>query len=1031
MSTDFDRVLAALEGIGIEPTVREAAEALWLAAHISDQAGTSAHKPGRPAAPNSGRTTRAPRMPRPAKRVTPATLHAPTADIAVPADSAPSTLAIGVRVADAPALTHELELLRALRPLKRQVPSRHRVLLDETATAERSAEERLFLPATRPEPERWLSLALVMETGPTMTVWHSLVGELAALLQRTGAFRDIRLWHLHTAPDGSTGLHPQALPTSALHSPREILDPTGRQAVWCVSDCVSALWRDGRADRLLELWGRSGPLAIVQPLPQRLWRRTGLRPERVRLHTDSPGRANSTLRVASSDSSDLLRGPAAGTPVPVLELDASWLTAWTHLVTAAVPGGIPAVVTTTGTTRSAAAASDSSTALPDPPPDDPLSLVREFRAHASPQAYRLAGCLAEVPLTLPVMRLVQRVMLPDSRPAHLAEVLLSGLLRQVHLTSATSEFEFVEGVQKVLRGTLRRSDTSRVYNEVSAYLAAHAGDARDTPALAVLPSGHGNHPLATPGRPFAEIVVRGESHIPRSDPHREQTSSEQDLRQTGDRFRPEPAQNKRSRARVRNELVVSMVDVLADSPTMQYTNSRELWRDMLANEIAVPIEPHGGDRLRPWLIEVVNTCIRVPDGLASLCRTLEYIDQQSSTVAALWPLVDEWEAIELFDFADLDDLRSVLSAAPSSDLAAMVRRASRSRVQELPSWCQTAWQIFLRLAGQYSGADELPPSMAFLALAADRLTEEGRPEAAELLRRFNRDRALAWGLDTPLADWQRTNFPHAAPPLASAHVLIQVEPDRIEADHFYLSHWLQSDEEGWHPVLGETVHLGRGELPGAVERLIEAVEARWADLRQPVILEFILPRELINEPVEWWWKESDSTFATPLAMDYQVVVRSLERLQRAAWHRPWHTKWRQLKEHPGQCRAHWSEPGLDGSYLFRLERELKEDPDAVCLILSQPPSEDFGADRELLAGLRAGVPMMIWQRGDCSDAAFREAVGQIVQDLNPDRVTERFRRLRYEALALGPDRWDQHVGRHLAILLDDPDRKPTPSGPVM
>lgn len=487
----------------------------------------------------------------------------------------------------------------------------------------------------------------------------------------------------------------------------------------------------------------------------------------------------------------------------------------------------------------------------------------------------------------------------------------------------------------------------------------------------------------------------------------------------------------RNPERVRNRLVVSIVDALQGSATVNQASSRELWREMLADELNSSVEPFGGDRLRPWLLHVVKRCTEVGDGLACLVRSLEYVEQQSATVAALWPLVDEWEAVDFFNHTDLGDLRPVLLALPSSDLAAMARRASRSRVQELPAWCQTAWQVFLRLAGENTPAGELPPSMAFLALAADRLVAEGRAEAAELLRRFNRSQALDLGVAELLADWQHSEFPQPAPSLVPAYLLIQFEPDRIEADHYYLSHWRQSDSEGWHPVRGETVRLARDELPGAVERLIEEVEERWAELRQPVILEFVLPWELLNEPVEWWSKESDSPSPTPLALDYPVVVRSLERLQRAAWHRPWHKKWRQLRERPADSHPHWSRPGQDGAYFFHLERELKEDLHAVCLVLSEPPGDDSGTGRrEILAGLRAGVPAMVWHRNDCSDPMFQDAIGEILEDRGLGSLAERVGKWRKEALALGPGGWDQHVGRHLAILLDDPERKPTPPGPV-
>jgi hypothetical protein len=54
--------------------------------------------------------------------------------------------------------------------------------------------------------------------------------------------------------------------------------------------------------------------------------------------------------------------------------------------------------------------------------------LQVFQATVSPLARQLAGYLAAAPLSRPVMRLVQRVMLPESRQVHLAEVFLSGLL---------------------------------------------------------------------------------------------------------------------------------------------------------------------------------------------------------------------------------------------------------------------------------------------------------------------------------------------------------------------------------------------------------------------------------------------------------------------------------------------------------------------------------------------------------------------------------------------------------------------------
>ena len=87
-----------------------------------------------------------------------------------------------------------------------------------------SARRRPPLPVLRPTPERWLSLALVVDAGPSMVIWRSLVDDLRTLFAQLGAFRDVRTWYLHVGPDGHPGIHPEADPADALRSPRELMD---------------------------------------------------------------------------------------------------------------------------------------------------------------------------------------------------------------------------------------------------------------------------------------------------------------------------------------------------------------------------------------------------------------------------------------------------------------------------------------------------------------------------------------------------------------------------------------------------------------------------------------------------------------------------------------------------------------------------------------------------------------------------------------------------------------------------------------
>jgi hypothetical protein len=81
--------------------------------------------------------------------------------------------------------------------------------------------------------------------------------------------------------------------------------------------------------------------------------------------------------------------------------------------------------------------------------------VTEFFSAASPEACELAELLATVPLSLPVMRLVQQTMLPGTGQVHLAEVFLSGLLQSTttdpeKVAPDEVQYNFLPGVREYL-----------------------------------------------------------------------------------------------------------------------------------------------------------------------------------------------------------------------------------------------------------------------------------------------------------------------------------------------------------------------------------------------------------------------------------------------------------------------------------------------------------------------------------------------------------------------------------------------------
>ncbi|MDT7844546.1 SAV_2336 N-terminal domain-related protein [Streptomyces justiciae] len=448
------RLLGAASPGDDGPTPRELAELLWLARELEggadheDADRTITATPARETAPKA-ETAAHPEPPAPLPEP-PA--HPPgTEDNRVPLRLPPPRSAPASRPLLAPAppmLHHPLALQRALRPLKRRVPAPRRKILDEAATADRiarlGAHPDVWLPVLRPAPDRWLHLNLVYDAGPTMPIWRPLVRELHAVLAQSGVFRTVTL-HRAT-PDGRA----HGVPVAA----------DGRTVTLVVSDGMGPQWRPGPAGdrwyRTLRRWAHGMPLAAVQPLPELLWHTTALPATPGLLTAPSPAAPTSLLTFTPYAPDTAPGSPSSGAvPLPVLEPGPTWLANWSSLV--ADPGGgrVPGAVAWLD--ESPVPPSESS--APDIASLPPRDLVLHFRSTASPEAFRLAGHLSLAVPSLPVMRLVQRVLDHQPRPQHLAEVILSGMLTTV--PGPPGSYEFRPGVRDLLQRTLPRTARGR------------------------------------------------------------------------------------------------------------------------------------------------------------------------------------------------------------------------------------------------------------------------------------------------------------------------------------------------------------------------------------------------------------------------------------------------------------------------------------------------------------------------------------------------------------------------------------------
>ncbi|WP_333740234.1 SAV_2336 N-terminal domain-related protein [Streptomyces sp. IBSBF 2806] len=521
-------LVARLRGVGLDPDVAQLCDALWLArwarpASVPDADETPSGPDGRatggpdrthgPAVTAPPRGDRAERPPRTPQDVTP---DGRVSLYPVPQDGAPRgrgagrTTALPVGVPAAPALPSLLELQRALRRLQRYrspaPPLRTR--LDETATAERSAQAGgLILPVHRAVTRRDARLQLVLDASSSMRVWDRLFIELQQVFGQLGAFSDIRVSHLHQGPDGEAAVSRSPyLYAAPLHSTDRLSDPTGRRIVLFVSDCAGPLWHSGHAHRLLHHLSRQGPVAVLQPLPQRLWNRSRLPVMFAELSRGETLRGAAALRVRTPAGvpAESRRGAL---PVPVLPPEPVALGAWAGLL--AGGGPVPGAVGWVRADQQPAPASRADRRR------TPFERVSRFSSSASPAAGRLAVQLAAAPLCLPVMQLVQRTMLPDSGPSELAEVLVGGLLTRAsedHADGGAQWYGIEPDIRDALLSRLGRDEAMLVLKHCSEYIEQRFGKGGPNfPALALAQLGDGGA-----GRPYTP-TVRPADHADHAD----------------------------------------------------------------------------------------------------------------------------------------------------------------------------------------------------------------------------------------------------------------------------------------------------------------------------------------------------------------------------------------------------------------------------------------------------------------------------------------------------------------------------------
>lgn len=463
-------------------------------------------------------------------------------------------------------------------------------------------------------------------------------------------------------------------------------------------------------------------------------------------------------------------------------------------------------------------------------------------------------------------------------------------------------------------------------------------------------------------------------------------------------------------ARVRD----AMVNALAEAGWADDPHARQILIDKIGDYLGRPLSIANHLMGRDHLGAVVDACCEATGGLDALLHAVRLMRPRSPEYARIERLVEQAWVLDVLPGTELDRLHGWLADLRVHQLPTLVARSCGPGVPLPPSGAD-AWQVVWHLTAYNAGADGLPPVLIFVELLARQVGDRlGRK-----LAQWAEDQARTLGLTAELAA-RRESLPAAIPPDTRLHLLIAVEQDAIDADLVMVSHWRQDDPEQWPPARSNTDAVHLADLEQQVDKIIVAAERAWAEHEGSVSVEFLLPRALLNLPVHRWHKEHDSGDPRPLCLDYPIVVRSLERMGAAQWHRLWLGRWRSMNKGSSAANPHIAGED-DTKEPHRLAAMLSES-DLVSMVLTAPPSATArpGAD-ELTAALRAGLPVVFWHCELPTSDALRDVVARLVEGNGLRELPARLLKLRRDAFLETAGSGVATVS-DLVVLFDDPSR---------
>ncbi|MEV6603858.1 hypothetical protein [Kutzneria sp. NPDC051319] len=453
-----------------------------------------------------------------------------------------------------------------------------------------------------------------------------------------------------------------------------------------------------------------------------------------------------------------------------------------------------------------------------------------------------------------------------------------------------------------------------------------------------------------------------------------------------------------------------VVDALQEVQFLHHQEGRALLLDLLRTMLGPSFDPAQHPQARLHLYSIVMACGGWEDGLRKLADAVRQLEPGLPAVKKLVNLVDAMSPRELLLTAEHNQLVALLEGWPVTALDDLYREVLGPDADIRPRGHGTARDVVSRLEQHNVRADGIPPVLVFVQRLAA-LCDEA--QAGRLLDWISRQ-APRMELTAPVIEAPVLALPGGSDGSGSLYLVMQIERDRLDVDQYVLSHWRHSGGEAWRPIRGTDRFGTLDQIERHVAELVEQAEAEWHLRPELIQLEFVLPRDLMHLPVDQWLTADDGVDRR-LGVEFDVVLRSLERMRDLSWHRNWWGRWHRM---PAGAPAHWCRRDSD-RHVSELTATLADQKEICVVVLDHCVERTSEAGQDpLTVALRAGVPVVLWCREEAALKHFLEVADALVA-AGPGGLRATTRKQRNEAQRTG---LSEHCGAHVCLLWDDPER---------